>query len=178
MRCRLFLILCVFVSCKKESGTPVVKPQKFDKVAYADSLKTEREKPVTKIKTNPAPQKDSILSINEPAEFHDKTDTVYVKIHYGKAKTDTVKAPQQKMVFVLDSDTANQLNLKISTQDTLANLRISQIIDSKGNSDGPFGSEAQYKILEKGIHKIIVSESQMAGEPWGGNFSFEVTLGW
>jgi len=180
MRCYLFLILCAFtfVSCKNESSTPVVKPQKFDKAAYADSLKNERKKSVSKIKKDSIPQKDSIISKIQSSEFFNKTDTVLVKIHYGKAKIDTLKQPGQRMVFVFDSDTANKFNLKISTQDTLANLRISQIIDSKGNSDGPFGHEAEYKILEKGIHRIIVSESQMAGEPWGGRFTFEVKLGW
>ncbi len=180
MRCCLLLICCAFavVSCKKEPDVPVVKPQEFDKIAYADSLKNEREKSNSKSKTDSISAKDSITPATQSFELQDRTDTIHVKIVYGKAKIDTLKQPRQRMVFVLDSDTANKLTCKISTQDTLANLRISQIMDSKGNSDGPFGRELQYKVLEKGIHQIIVSESQMAGEPWGGRFTFEVKLGW
>lgn len=180
MRLCLSFICCVLVlvSCKKEPGAPVAKPQKFDHAAYTDSLKYERGKSASNNKIDSTPKSDSIYLKKKPAEFHDRTDTIFVKIQNGKVKIDTVKLPRQRMVFILDSDTANKLNLKVSPQDTLANLRISQIVDSKGNSDGPFGREVQYKILEKGLHEVIVSESQMAGEPWGGRFTFEVTLGW
>lgn len=173
----LILFFFIFVSCKNETNTPVVKPQQFDKIAYADSLKSERKKSVPTVKQGIVPKKDSIKSITQTFGSR-QADTIHLKITYGKVKVDTIKQPRQRMVFIFDSDTAKKLNLKLTTQDTLANLRISQIIDSNGNSDGPFGRETQYNILEKGIHQIIVAESQMAGEPWGGRFTFEVKLGW
>lgn len=152
-------------------------PQEFDHAAYTDSLKKERKKAVgDKKKIAPEAKPDSIK--NNLAASYDNADTLLVKIRNGKAKIDTAKLPGQRIVFVLDSDTAHKLNLKITTKDTVANLRISQIIDSKENSDGPFGREVQYKVLEKGLHKIIVAESQMAGDPWGGKFTFEVNLKW
>ena len=180
MRFNLLFLFCtlVLVSCKNESDTPIAKPQKFDKIAYADSLKDARENSGSPVKSKLTTKKDSVQTEKKTPEFSEKTDTIFVKIQNGKAKIDTLKQPRQRMVFVLDSDTAKKLKLKISTQDTIANLRISQIIDSKGNSDGPFGRESEYKVLEKGLHKIIVSESQMVGEPWGGKFRFEVRLGW
>jgi hypothetical protein len=162
-------------SCKNTPETPVAKPQDFDRKAYSDSLK---------IIENQTIKKDSLVEIkpgslaNQTENTSEKTDTIFFKIHNGKVKIDTVKKPKQRVVFQFDSDTANGFSAKISTRDSVANLRISQIIDSKGNSDGPFGREIDYKILEKGIHQIIVSESQMAGEPWGGKFTFELKLNW
>jgi hypothetical protein len=169
------------VSCNLNPDTPIAKPQEFDKKQYADSLKFEREKKKTvpKVFSDAQLQKDSI-SQNSSAQktYPEKTDTIFVKIISGKAKIDTVKAPRQRLVFVLNSDTANKLNLKLFTQDSISNIRITQIMDSKGNADGPFGQETIYPIQEKGKHHIIVSENQMQGNPWGGRFQLEIKLVW
>ncbi len=180
----LLVLFLLFISCKKlESNTPLVKPTGFDQKAYAEILKKQRDsmetispKKQTSIKTS---SPDSITK-TEPQKltFSEKTDTVQVKIVYGKAKLDTAKLPRQKMVFVLDTDTAKKIKLKISAQDSTANLRITQIIDPKGVSDGPFGREVEFPIVQKGKHQIIISENQMQGEPWGGRFIFEAQLGW
>ena len=124
------------------------------------------------------PISDSTQVSTKSIKFTETTDTIHLKITYGKAKMDTVKLPRQKLVFVLNSDTAKKIQLKITPQDTLANLRISQIFDSKGNSDGPFGREVVFPVAEKGEHFVIVSESQMQGDPWGGRFSLEAKLLW
>lgn len=165
-----------------ESKTPIVKPSEFDQKAYAAQIKIERDSIQNLNKNSNSvhkPNADStkITAQNQP-KYKVTTDTIPVKIVYGKAKIDTVKTAGQRFVFVLNSDTANKLSLKIYTKDTVANLRINQIIDSKNNSDGPFGRELEYTIKEKGIQKIIISESQMAGEPWAGAFTFEVKLKW
>lgn len=165
-----------------EPKTPVVKPTKFDQKAYAAQIKIERDS-IQNFNKNSKSVKKSVsdstkmIAQNQP-KFKITTDTIQVKIISGKAKVDTAKTAGQRLVFVLNSDTANKLFLKITTKDTVANLRINQIIDSKNNSDGPFGRELEYVIKEKGIQKIIISESQMAGEPWAGDFTFEVKLKW
>lgn len=176
--------LCwVLIGCKLEPNTPVIKPTDFDKEVYAKQIKKERDSiqqnKHRQLKQVKKPITDSTKTIaKNQTPFKITTDTIPVKIVYGKAKIDTVKTAGQRMVFEFNSDTANKLSLKISAADTLANLRINQIIDSKGNSDGPFGRELEYEIKEKGVHKVVISESQMAGEPWAGGFTFEVRLKW
>lgn len=165
-----------------EPKTPSVKPTKFDQKAYASQIKIERDS-IENLNKKLNPAKNSVADstktiVQNQPEFKITTDTIPVKIIYGKAKIDTVKTAGQRLVFVLNSDTANKLSLKITTKDTIANLRINQIIDSKNNSDGPFGRELEYVIKEKGIQKIIISESQMAGKPWAGAFTLEVQLKW
>ena len=170
------------VSCKMEPKTTMVKPQKFDKKEYAVQLKKERDslsQPKKINSTNAKTKTDTLKkSTSQPIQFTEKTDTIRLKIVYGKAKMDTVKLPRQKLVFVVDSDTASKLKLKLTSQDSTSNVRISQIIDSKGNSDGPFGKEIEFPVREKGIQKIIVSENQMQGDPWGGRITLDVKLGW
>lgn len=173
-----FLFVFLLVSCHLKPDTPIAKPQEFDSKQYADSLKFERSK-------HKKPKKDTTKgaptdSLKTPTKksYPETTDTIQLKIVSGKVKMDTVKNPRQRLVFVLNSDTANKLNIKITPKDSTANIRISQIIDSKGNSDGPFGQEIIHPIGEKGTHYILVSENQMQGEPWGGRFQLELKLGW
>lgn len=178
----LIFLGLILIGCRLEPKTPVVKPSKFDQEAYAAQIKMERDS-IQNLKKNSGLIKkqtsdSSKMVVQNQPKFKITTDTIQVKIQNGKAKIDTAKTAGQRFVFVLNSDTANKLLLKISTTDTLANLRINQIIDSKTNSDGPFGRELEYVIKEKGIQKIIVSESQMAGQTWAGKFSFEVKLKW
>lgn len=172
-------ILGLMVSCEMKPATPLIKPTAFDSKAYVDSLKYERSR--STFKSTPKKtqtQTDPLDSASQKSPVKVTTDTIQVKIQNGKAKIDTAKVPGQRLVFVLDTDTANKLSLKLESPDSLANLRIAQILDSKGNSDGPFGRNYVYPIQEKGQHQIIVSESQMQGEPWGGKFSIEIKLGW
>lgn len=176
--CMLMSVFFVF-SCKSDSKTPIAQPVEFDKAAYAENLKKERDSlNAGKVEMAAKPETDSATAKKTNLEFTETTDTILVKFIYGKAKIDTAKLPRQKMVFLLNSDTANKIWLKLSTQDSLANLRISQIIDSKGNSDGPFGRELEFPVVEKGMQTVIVSESQMQGDAWGGKFSLEAQLIW
>lgn len=174
------LLVLFLVSCQLKPETPIVKPKDFDQKTYQESLQIERSK-------HKVPKKDStVLTKLDSTQNHSKvenyytetTDTIQLKIVQGKVKMDTVKQPRQRLIFVLNTDTANKLTLKITPQDSVANVRISQIVDSKGNSDGPFGQETTYSIIEKGIHFISVSESQMQGDAWGGRILFEAKLGW
>lgn len=169
-----FLIFVWAASCKNLPDTPIAKPQEFDIERYRDSLKSS-QRDWAKVDSIP-PKSDSASIIKK--EFVSGTDTIKVNIRNGKAVIDTLKNPGQKLVFVFDSDTSNRFLVKIDAKDSTANLRISQIIDAKGNADGSFGRELNYSVLEKGMHRTIISENQMAGDPWGGRFRFEVKLLW
>lgn len=167
------------ISCQLKPETPVVKPKEFDAKTYQESLQIERSKHKISKKDTLITKLDSTkIQSEKKVNYPETTDTIQIKIVQGKAKMDTIKAPRQRLIFVLNTDTANKLNLKLTPQDRIANVRISQIIDSKGNSDGPFGQEVSYPIQEKGIHYIHVSESQMQGDAWDGRIQFEAKLAW
>lgn len=175
-----YVVSILIVSCQKEPEIPVSKPIAFDQKTYVDSLKTERANQKKK-KTQPSiTQKNSVKSSENKASDNaiSSTDTIKLTITYGKAKMDTLKKPGQRIVFEFNSDTAKKLNLKLSSKDSTSNLRITQIYNPEGVSDGPFGKELLYPIDKKGIYRVVVSENKMGGDPWGGRFQFEVKLGW
>lgn len=185
----LILIFFLIASCKwTESNTPISKPIDFDKKSYAEDLQQARidlEKNKNSIPSNKSkpeiiqPETETTILEEIPETLATiPSDTVYLKIHYGKAKADTAKSGGQEVYFVFNSDTAKKLNLKVIPATDTANLRISQIFDPDGNSDGPFGREIQYPIEKSGIYKVRVTESLMQGSPYEGKFSFEVKLGW
>lgn len=181
----LIILLC-FISCEVKSKTPTAKPQDFDHKVYTEELKKapkpiEKKKPIAKAEKTEEVETEIEPNIPEkknPIQISSKADTIHFSIHYGKAKIDTIKTAGRQIVFVFDADTASKMNLKITPIDSLANFRISQIIDSEGNSDGPFGREIQYPIEGRGVQKVRVGESLMQGDAWGGRFTFEVSLGW
>lgn len=56
------------------------------------------------------------------------------------------------------------------------NIRFSQIISPSGSADGPFGPSIKYDLTEAGTWKLIVSENQMSGDPWTGEFKMIVGI--
>lgn len=184
MRLTVFFLISIsfiFYSCNLEPKTPIITPQPFDKQTYAENLKKERDsiKNLSSAElSNTAIKQQTQKVTREETSITTTIDTVHVKITYGKAIIDTVKLPQHKMIFMFDSDTANKLNLQLTSQDSLAKIQFVEIIDSKGNTEKIIGKESLYLIKEKGIHKVIVSESSHSERPWSGRFEFSVKLGW
>ncbi|MDR0954850.1 MAG: hypothetical protein LBM20_05660 [Rikenellaceae bacterium] len=60
--------------------------------------------------------------------------------------------------------------------DTIANLRISGIVLSDSVSDGPFGRTVEYDLPGTGCVRLVIGESLMQGDPWGGDFTAEIRL--
>jgi hypothetical protein len=60
--------------------------------------------------------------------------------------------------------------------DTFANLRISGIVLSDSVSDGPFGRTVEYDLPGTGSVRLVIGESLMQGDPWGGDFTAKVSL--
>ena len=56
------------------------------------------------------------------------------------------------------------------------NIRFSQIISPSGNADGPFGPSITYDLTEAGTWKLVVSENNMLGEPWKGEFKMTIGI--
>lgn len=73
------------------------------------------------------------------------------------------------------NDTAT-LSGRLTSNDSIANIRFSQIILPDGTSDGPFGRELQYNLTQTGRYRLSVHEDMMAGDPWGGVFMVRLAL--
>lgn len=56
------------------------------------------------------------------------------------------------------------------------NIRFSQIFTPSGQADGPFGPKIEYDLSEAGMWKLVVSENQMSGDPWTGEFKMVIGI--
>lgn len=57
-----------------------------------------------------------------------------------------------------------------------ANIRIAQIISPSGKAEGPFGVKAKFDFNESGDWTIVLSENQMSGDPWKGEYKLMISI--
>lgn len=130
--------------------------------------KSEQNLPVTDIATH-----SNILdSIVIPSD----SGIVHMSIVDGKGYL-TVRKKEDQVVYIEFLSTGNsKVKGHLSSPDSLANIRFSQIIMPDGTMDGPFGRDIEYAISQNGYYKISVHENMMAGDPWGGVFHVKIEI--
>ena len=105
-----------------------------------------------------------------------KSNTVSLDIKDGQATTTVWKESGKSVVFTFNVGAPAKLSGKVSSADSLANIRFSQIILPDNTADGPFGPEISYDLKQLGTYQLIVNENMMAGDPWSGEFTIRITL--
>lgn len=98
-----------------------------------------------------------------------------MKDGYGKALIR--KMPKKSVEVEFGSEAYDELYAAISEVPDTANIRFNQIYMPDGTADGPFGRDIVYGLAQKGMYRLVIGESLMQGEPWGGDFMVEVWLG-
>lgn len=78
--------------------------------------------------------------------------------------------------YVMEVSAGQKLNASVKPSEGDGNIRISQIISPSGKADGPFGPSASYDLNESGDWKIVLSEDQMAGDPWEGEYTLTIDI--
>lgn len=174
----LSIFASMFISCQMEPKTPVAQPQDFDHKAYADNLKNNKRNLSSNLQTEESLVDTSEFAVPEKQLPSLPADTIFLKAIYGVARIDTAKLANQKLVFVLNTDTARHLEINLSTQDSLAPLQIDQIIDENGNASGSFEKSVRFPIEKQGIHRIILDASSTQNDRWEGSFQLEAKLIW
>lgn len=86
------------------------------------------------------------------------------------------KEEQQNVILEFKAEGYKKIKGYLSSQDSLANIRFSQILLPDGTMDGPFGRDIDYKISQNGTYRISVHENSMAGDPWAGDFTVDLKL--
>ncbi|MBE2256076.1 MAG: hypothetical protein IAE65_07745 [Ignavibacteria bacterium] len=82
----------------------------------------------------------------------------------------------EQITYVFEASKGQKLNTSVMPIPKNGNIRISQIISPSGNADGPFGNNTSYDLNESGDWKIVLSENQMAGDPWQGEYKLTVMI--
>lgn len=101
---------------------------------------------------------------------------VVLTLSDGRGIANIQKEKDQTVYIEFQSQGYKNISARLSSLDSLANIRISQIFIPDGIMDGPFGRDMQYKLAIDGVYRLSVHENMMAGDPWNGVFTAEITL--
>ncbi len=94
----------------------------------------------------------------------------------GKGFVRTQKQEGQTIYIDFQSKGYKKLSGHLSSPDSIANIRFSQIFMPDGTMDGPFGRDVEYQLPQNGHYRLSIHESLMAGDPWSGVMNIEIQL--
>lgn len=101
---------------------------------------------------------------------------VNVPLSDGRGVVTVRKKADQMVTLQFTVDGYRKLNGYLTSKDSIANIRFSQITLPDGTMDGPFGREITYDLPADGTYRISIHESLMAGDPWSGIFTARIEL--
>lgn len=120
---------------------------------------------------------DSIQqSFSENILYPAESDTMLLDIQNGKATVMIHKQARQYINLKFFSGDYSKVTGVITSPDSMANIRFSQIVMPDDQMDGPFGKDITYDLPKKGDYLLLLHENQMAGDPWEGTFQVTLTL--
>lgn len=114
--------------------------------------------------------------VREAVTIPSDSGVVKLPLTEGTGKLTVRKAERQQVYVDFPAGGYKRLYAEIVPQNDTANLRISQIVLPDGAMDGPFGRSIEYDIPSDGTVRLVIGESLMQGDPWGGDFTVEVRL--
>lgn len=185
-----FITLLTFYSCEDKS-TPIIYPSKTGvDSAYKDLVKNDKPiaEDVMKEEEKPAENTTKVVK-TAPQKIASNTDKIVplsanntienLEVSYAKANTEPIKTAGQTNTFTFNADSAKKVWIKISAQDSTANIRINHIkgpVDSiKG---GPFGKETIFDLPARGVYQFSISEKPTNSKPYAGKYKVELKLLW
>lgn len=122
--------------------------------------------------------KDTITEANQNDTVSAQADSksVHMDLVDGKGKLQLHKEKGQIVYVDFISKGYKKLSGQLSSKDSLANIRFTQIFLPDGTMDGPFGKDISYDLPADGTYKVSIAENMMAGDPWSGDFEISITL--
>ncbi len=117
-------------------------------------------------------------TVTQQEEVVTPSDSGVVKIDmvYGKGTAEIRKREDQIIYLEFSSEGFSRLSAHLTSPDSWANIRFSQIFLPDGTMDGPFGRDIDYDLPSDGVYRLSVHENMMAGDPWGGVFKVDIVL--
>lgn len=109
----------------------------------------------------------------------DASGAIIVKFPIGATQVTLngkIKGFGEQIAYVFEVSKGQKLTASVAPVPADGNIRIGQIISPSGNADGPFGNKMTYDLNEAGNWKLILSENQMAGDPWEGTYNLTIGI--
>jgi uncharacterized lipoprotein NlpE involved in copper resistance len=149
--------------------TPNTTPQgSTDKQPEANASTDEKEQ-----------QKKDSKEPDKKESLRDKSGAIIVKFPAGATQVTLngkINGFGEQITYVFEAKKGQKLFANVMSVEMDANIRISQIISPSGTGDGPFGEKTNYNLNESGNWKIVLSENQMAGDPWKGEYQLLISI--
>ena len=102
--------------------------------------------------------------------------TINLKLVNGEGSAKIGKKENQTVYIEFINNGYKKVTAHLSSSDSLANIRFSQIFLPDKTMDGPFGRDIEYQLPTDGLYKLSVNENMMAGDPWSGIFNIYLKL--
>lgn len=132
---------------------------------------------------NNSPRQAATVSTSEDATSPTNTvlhpaeaDTITLNIQNGKATARIYKVADQHINIKFNAGDFTRMTGTVTSPDSTANIRFSQILMPDGQMDGPFGRDISYNLDKRGNYVLFLHENQMAGDPWAGEIIVGLSL--
>lgn len=103
-------------------------------------------------------------------------DSISLDLKDGSAQQEALMAQGKRVVFSFETKILGKLSATVKAAQPNGNVRIAQIFMPDNSADGPFGQDMEYNLKEPGVYRIVVSENQMAGNPYNGPFTITIKI--
>lgn len=153
-----------------------------------DTSEKVRTPSQTQIKTNPPSETSQLSEENKKSETssqnHDlnstkETEGIRIKFPAGSTQVTlngSISGFGHNITYIFEASKGQTLNASVKPAQKNGNIRIAQIFLPSGKADGPFGEQMKYSLAENGDYKLVLSENQMAGDPWKGEFFLTIEI--
>lgn len=117
----------------------------------------------------------SAVDSSKQTKILDK-DSINLTLTSGSAQQEATMEKGRHIVFSFETKQLGKLSASVKANEPNGNVRIAQIFMPDNSADGPFGQDMEYNLKEPGIYRIVVSENQMAGNPYNGPFTIKINV--
>lgn len=133
--------------------------------------------------TTPVQSPDPILTKENKVEIKQKEenkqigDTILMNFKNEKGlfiAEGSLDSIHSKVYLKFKNENLGELKGKIVPTTGKGNIRFNQIIFPDKSSDGPFGTDLNIDLKQKGNYIIVIGHSLMADEPYFGKFTVEL----
>lgn len=165
--CFNFLLLVFVAAGCNSAGAPEEKP-----VAAEEQQSAEPELPEQSQLSNQPPgdtvpyniQIDSVIHLS----FGKGNNSVSVTGHLDKSG--------EPVICMLPVGPGRELSASLTPANKDVVIRFSHIHLPDGTTDGPFGANLKYKLVDEGLYKIYIGPNMMAGKAASTDFTLNVRV--
>lgn len=176
----LSCLICLTGCSKKEDKPETMNkpPETTTPPVTTTPVPTQNEK-----KEEPNKTTEQKTETTKKEESKDKSGAIRVNIPSGSTEvwlSGTIKGMSDRITYVVNVKKGTVMITRVMAaypeKEPNANIRIAQIISPSGKIEGPFGVKAKYGFDESGDYQIVLTENEMTGGPWKGEYKLLVSI--